>query len=155
MSPNVTNNVTNKNLREEPKQLGGMVGDKVTKMMSPNVTNNVTNKKQLGGMVGTNVTNNITNKNLREEPKQLGGMVGTKYMSNASTKSQEFRQANMKQMSQSAQTGSPIIIMNNTTQQSAPMATSGSSGYAPSLPNEPSNDIWKSYINFAQRMSIG
>ena len=132
-----------------------MVGTNVTKMMSPNVTNNVTNKKQLGGMVGTNVTNNITNKNLREEPKQLGGMVGTKYMSNASTKSQEFRQANMKQMSQSAQTGSPIIIMNNTTQQSAPMATPGGSGYVPSLPNEPSNDIWKSYINFAQRMSIG
>ena len=42
MSPNVTNNVTNKNLREEPKQLGGMVGDKVTKMMSSNSTNNVT-----------------------------------------------------------------------------------------------------------------
>ena len=44
--------------KPEKKQLGGMVGTNVTKMMSPNVTNNVTNK------------------NLREEPKQLGGMVG-------------------------------------------------------------------------------
>ena len=71
---NVTNNVTNKNLREEPKQLA-------TVMMSPNVTNNVTDKKQLGGMVGTNttnmmgsnVTNNVTNKTSVNQ--QLSGMV--------------------------------------------------------------------------------
>ena len=301
MSPNVTNNVTNKNLREEPKQLGGMVGTKMmspnvtnnvtnnkqlggmvgTKMMSPNVTNNVTNNKQLGGMVGTkmmspNVTNNVTNNkqlggmvenktnymsNLSNatvdsrktdgprieyakkflstlppetekttatppEKKQLGGMVGTnttnmmgsntskvnnmmgskimnntnmmgsntskvnnmmgsntskvmneinnmvsktvekkqtggmvgnntKYMSNASNKSQEFRQANMKQMSQSAQSGSPIVIMNNNSQQSSPVMMPPGDAYVPSLPDAPSNDIWKSYINFAQRMSIG
>ena len=119
------------------------------------------NTSKVNNMMGSNTSkvmneiNNMVSKTV--EKKQTGGMVGnkTKYMSNASNKSQEFRQANMKQMSQSAQTGSPIIIMNNTTQQSAPMATSGSSGYAPSLPNEPSNDIWKSYINFAQRMSIG
>ena len=43
MSPNVTNNVTNKNLREEPNNFS---------MVGTNVTNNVTNKKQSKGIGG-------------------------------------------------------------------------------------------------------
>ena len=90
---------------------------------------------------------------------QEGGVVGSKYMKGNKESNQDFRQANMKQMSQNAKAGSPVVIMNNVTQQSAPQ-TSGRSGgndgsVVPTLPDEPQNNVWKSYYNFAQRVSIG
>ena len=69
----------------------------------------------------------------------------------------QLKQANIKQMSQNAKAGSPVVIMNNVSQQSAPQTSggSGSGAAVPSLPDQPTNDIWKSYYNFAQRISIG
>ena len=140
--PKVTDKKDEKT-QPEMKQTGGIVGMKTGGIIGKAMTKV---KSQIPDMS----VNNLTVK------KQSSGVTESKMTGGDNKKSQEFRQNNMKQMSQEVKSGSPVVIVNNNSGGSAlPPQSGGDPAKVPTLPNEPSNDVWKSYYNFARRISIG
>jgi len=70
---------------------------------------------------------------------------------------QEFRQTNLKTMSQSANSGPPIVIVNNGGESGGGPITANPSEpqIIPELPDFPRNNIFLSHVNTLRRFALG